>query len=134
MGLSFRDEPSLVDAVSGLQFNAINDPNQTSGTEIMSQDGSFPVWLDDPKGDLEMVNINQERGDGDIGRCDDTPHRNELYKQSPPPFGHALLKHYALDPGCINLNNGGVAPSIHSRKQLIFLMYQDRMEQLPDQS
>ena len=37
--------------------------------------------------------------------------KNELYKQPPPPFGHALLKYYALDPGYINLNNG-VVPSV----------------------
>jgi len=34
------------------------------------------------------------------------PSRNELYKQPPPPFGHALLKYYTLDPEYINLNNG----------------------------
>ncbi|KAF8815672.1 PLP-dependent transferase [Phlegmacium glaucopus] len=38
----------------------------------------------------------------------DTPYTKEdLYKQAPPPFGHALLKHFALDPEYINLNNGG---------------------------
>ena len=43
----------------------------------------------------------------------DTRHsRNELYKQPPPPFGHALLKYYALDPKYINLNNGGVVPTV----------------------
>ena len=38
--------------------------------------------------------------------------RSELYEQPPPPFGHALLKFYALDPEYINLNNGGVAPTV----------------------
>ena len=43
------------------------------------------------------------------------PHsRNELYKQSPPPFGHALPSYYALDPEHINLNNGGI-PTVHKR-------------------
>ncbi|KAF5379469.1 hypothetical protein D9615_006556 [Tricholomella constricta] len=30
----------------------------------------------------------------------------ELYKQPPPNFGHDMLKHFAFDPGYINLNNG----------------------------
>ena len=38
--------------------------------------------------------------------------RNELYKQPPPPFGHGLLKYYALDPEYINLNHGGVAHTV----------------------
>ena len=41
--------------------------------------------------------------------------RNELYKQPPPPFGHALLKYYALDPEYINLNNGVVVPRLYRR-------------------
>ncbi|KAF8159186.1 lolT-1 [Crassisporium funariophilum] len=32
--------------------------------------------------------------------------RNDLYQQEPPPFGKALLAHYALDSEYINLNNG----------------------------
>ena len=70
MGLSFHDETSLVDAVSGLRFNVIDDPNQISGTESTSQDGSLHIGLDDPKG-LEMIDIRQESGDGDISRSDD---------------------------------------------------------------
>ena len=70
MGLSFHDQPSLVDAVSGLQFNVIDDPNQISGTESISQDESWHIGLDDPK-DLEMLDISREREDGDISRSDD---------------------------------------------------------------
>ena len=72
MGLSFHDEPSLVDAVSALQYNVIDDPNQISGTESMSQDGSLYIGLDDPNADLGMVNISQEREhDADIGGSDE---------------------------------------------------------------
>jgi len=50
----------------------------------------------------------------------DTSHtRNELYKQPPPPFGHALLKHYALDPEHINFNNGDVLTVRESDSLLI---------------
>ena len=38
--------------------------------------------------------------------------RIELYKQPPPPFGHALLKYFAIDPEYINLNNGSVLTTI----------------------
>ncbi|GLB41511.1 putative aminotransferase class-V [Lyophyllum shimeji] len=31
---------------------------------------------------------------------------SELYKQSPPAFGHAVLKYFAFDPAYLNLNNG----------------------------
>lgn len=30
----------------------------------------------------------------------------ELYATPPPPFGHAMLKHFCFDPSYINLNNG----------------------------
>ena len=30
----------------------------------------------------------------------------KVYKQEEPVFGHSMLKHYALDPEYINLNNG----------------------------
>ena len=53
----------------------------------------------------------------------DIPHgRNEMYKQSPPPFGRALLSHYALDPEHINLNNGGVLPTVHKRTRCSSLL------------
>ena len=71
MGLSFHDEPSLVDAVSDLQFGVIDNPDQISGMESMSQDGDMRIGLGDPNAGLEMVNISQEGGDGDIGRSDD---------------------------------------------------------------
>jgi hercynylcysteine S-oxide lyase len=45
--------------------------------------------------------------------------RNELYKQPPPPFGHALLKYYALDPEYINLNNGSVLPTVLWKDSLL---------------
>ena len=45
--------------------------------------------------------------------------RSELYKQPPPPFGHSLLKYYALDPEYINLNNGGVVPTVLWKDSLL---------------
>ena len=72
MGLSFHDQPSLVEAVGSLRFNAVDDPNPNLGTGNISQDGSLDIGLDDPaNAGLEMVNISQERGDDDIGESDD---------------------------------------------------------------
>jgi hypothetical protein len=56
MGLSFHDQPSLVEAVDSLRF-AANDP----GKESISQVGSNPIvsiGLDDADPDfiLELVN------------------------------------------------------------------------------
>ena len=74
MGLSFRDEPSLVEAVSSLRFNAVDHPNPNLGTGRISQDGSLCIGLDDPNAGLEMVNISQERGDdAEIGGSDEIP-------------------------------------------------------------
>ena len=67
MGLSFHDQPSLVEAVSSLRFNAVDDPNPNLGTGSISQDGSLGIGLDNPNGGPEMVYISQERGDDGIG-------------------------------------------------------------------
>jgi hypothetical protein len=41
----------------------------------------------------------------------------ELYKQQPPPFGHAMHQYFGLDPEYINLNHGTCAyyhlPHLH---------------------
>ena len=71
MGLSFHDDPSLVEAVGSLRFNAVDDPKSDLGTGSISQDKSLCVGLDDPNAGVEMVNISQERGDDDIGKSDD---------------------------------------------------------------
>ena len=72
MGLSFHDETSFIETVSSLQFNVVDDPNPILGTEnCISRDGSLHIGVDDPNADLEMVNINQERRDDDIGGSDD---------------------------------------------------------------
>ena len=72
MGLSFHDEPSLVEAVSSLRFNAVDDhPNPNLGAGSISQDWSLGIGLDDPNADQDIVNIGQERGDNaDIGKSD----------------------------------------------------------------
>lgn len=62
MGVSFYDEPSLVEAVSSLRF--ADNPNSFPGTGSIAQDGS---GLDDPSSILESVNISQERRDDGIG-------------------------------------------------------------------
>ena len=71
MRLSFHDQPSLVEAVSSLRFNAVDNPNPNLGTGSPSQDGSLRIELDDLNAGQEMVNINQEKGDDDIGGSDD---------------------------------------------------------------
>ena len=72
MGLSFHDESSLVESVSSLRFNAVDDPNPNLGTGSVSQDGSLGIGLDDLNAGQEMVNISQERGDdADIGESDE---------------------------------------------------------------
>ena len=70
MGLSFHDEPSLVEAVSSLRFNAVDDPNPNPGMGSISHDGSLGIELDDLNPDLEVVNISQDRRD-DVGGSDD---------------------------------------------------------------
>ena len=72
MGLSFHDQPSLVEAVGSLRFNAVDDPNPIL-TGSLGEDGRLcTVGLDDPDAGLDMVNIGQERADNaDIGESDD---------------------------------------------------------------
>ena len=66
MGLSFHDEPSLVEAVDSLQFGADN-PNPIVGMGSLSEDRNLGIDPDDLNANLEMVNISQERRDNDDG-------------------------------------------------------------------
>ena len=69
MGLSFHDEPSLVEAVSSLRFEAA-DPNPIPGTGSISLDGSLRTGSHDPNAIPEMRSI-EERWDDDIDGSDD---------------------------------------------------------------
>jgi hypothetical protein len=69
MGLSFHDEPSLVEAVGSLRFEAA-DPNAVPGTGSISLDGSLRTEPHDPNAIPEMTSI-EERTDDDIGGGDD---------------------------------------------------------------
>ena len=72
MGLSFHDQPSLVEAVGSLRFNAVEDPSPNLGTGSIGQDEGLHTGLDDPNASQEMANISQERGDdANIGRSND---------------------------------------------------------------
>ena len=71
MGVSFHDQPSLVEAVGSLRFNAVDDPNPNLGTGTISQDGSLGIGLDGLNVGLEVVNTNQERGDDGVGGSDE---------------------------------------------------------------
>ena len=68
MGLSFHNQPSLVEAVGSLRFEAA-DPNPIPGTGSISLDGSLRT-PHDPNAIPEMTSI-EERRDDDIGRDDD---------------------------------------------------------------
>ena len=65
MGLSFHDEPSLVEAVGSLKFVAA-DPNSILGTGSISLDGSLSTGPHDPNAIPEM-----KRGEDDICWADD---------------------------------------------------------------
>jgi len=67
LGLSFDNEESLVEAISGLQF-ATNDPNQIPGTGSIDQNGSLDIGEDDPNSLSEMY---RERRDDESGKSDD---------------------------------------------------------------
>ena len=69
MGLSFHDEPSLVESVGSLRFEAA-DPNAMPGTGSISLDGSLRTGPHDPNAIPEMTSI-EERRDDDIGGSDD---------------------------------------------------------------
>ena len=69
MGLSFHDEPSLVEAVGSLRFEAA-DPNPIPGTGDISLDGSLRNGPHDPNPIPEMTSIEKRR-DYDIGGNDD---------------------------------------------------------------
>ena len=69
MGLSFHDEPSLVEAVGSLRFEAA-DRNPIPGTGSISLDGSLRTGPHDLNAVPEMTSI-EERRDDDIGRDDD---------------------------------------------------------------
>jgi len=66
MGLSFHDEPSLVEALDSLQF-AADHPNSIVGMGSLSEDGNLGMEPDDLNASLEMVNVSQERRDNDDG-------------------------------------------------------------------
>jgi hypothetical protein len=63
IGLSFHDEPSLVEAVGSLRFEAA-DPNPITGR--IGLDGSLRTGPHDPNAIPEMISI-EERRDDDIG-------------------------------------------------------------------
>jgi hypothetical protein len=69
MGLSFHDEPSLVEAVSDLRFEAAV-PNPVPGTGSISLNGSLHTGSHDPNAIPEMISM-EERRDDDIGGGDD---------------------------------------------------------------
>jgi hypothetical protein len=69
MGLSFHDEPSLVEAVGSLRFEAA-DSNPIPGTGSISLDGSLRTEPHDPNAIPEMMSI-EERRDDIIGGGDD---------------------------------------------------------------
>ena len=69
MGLSFHDQPSLVEAVGSLRFEAA-DPNSIPGTGSISLDGSLHTGPHDPNSIPEMISIEERRED-DIGGSDD---------------------------------------------------------------
>jgi hypothetical protein len=64
MGLSFHDEPSLVETVGSLQF-AVDHSDPILGMGSLDEDGDLGIEPDDLSANLEMVNINQERRDDD---------------------------------------------------------------------
>jgi hypothetical protein len=64
MGLSFHDEPSLVESVGSLRF-AADHPNPIVGMGSLREDGNLGTEPDELNADLEMVNISQERRDDD---------------------------------------------------------------------
>jgi hypothetical protein len=66
MGLSFHDEPSLLEAVDSMQF-AADYPNPMVEMGSLGEDGDLGIEPDDLNVDLGMVNISQERRDNDDG-------------------------------------------------------------------
>ena len=68
MGLSFHDEPSLVEAVGSLRFEAAN-PNPIPGMGSISLDGSLRTGPHDPNAIPDMISIEEGRDD-DIGGSD----------------------------------------------------------------
>ena len=64
-GLSFHDEPSLVEAVGSLRFEAA-DLNPFPGTGSISLDGSLRTGPHGPNAMPEMINIEEKRDD-DMG-------------------------------------------------------------------
>jgi hypothetical protein len=74
MGLSFDDEPSLVEAVAGgLRFRAADsNPISRTGSPI-SQDGVLSIGPQDVDAilDVEMISVREKKSDDDIGGSDD---------------------------------------------------------------
>ena len=67
MGLSFHDEPSLVEAVGSLEYD---DLHSIPTIESISEDGNLRIEPHDPTAEPGMINIEEERRDDDIGRSD----------------------------------------------------------------
>jgi hypothetical protein len=72
MGLSFYDEPSLVEAVSSLRF-AADDPNPIWRSGSISEDWSLRIEPHDSNAisELETISIREERRDDGMGGSDD---------------------------------------------------------------
>ena len=68
MGLSFHDQPSLVEAVGSLRFEAA-DLNSIPGTGSIRLDGNVRTEPHDPNAIPEMIGI-EERRDDNIGGDD----------------------------------------------------------------
>ena len=91
MRLSFHDEPSLVEAVGSLQFEAA-DPNPIPGTGSISLDGSLRTEPHNPNAIPEMISI-EERRDDDIGGDDDIQIVYRwTYKVDRQPTGDEILQ------------------------------------------
>jgi hypothetical protein len=68
MGMSFHDEPLLVEAIGSLEFAADHpNPNPIVGMRSLGEDRNLGIEPDDLNVNLEMVNISQERRDDDEG-------------------------------------------------------------------
>jgi hypothetical protein len=64
MGLSFHDEPSLVETVDSLQF-AADYLNPIVGMGSLCEDGDLGTEPDHLNANLDVANISRERRDDD---------------------------------------------------------------------
>jgi hypothetical protein len=79
LGLSFYDEPSLVEAVGSLRFE-VAEPLKPGS---ISLDESLHTGAHDPNASLEMI---EERRDDDIGGGDDIQIVDEPIKSTDSPL------------------------------------------------